>query len=473
MNKETRIQKIQETIDLQKKQSDFQKKPLLQQEIIWDSDLQSMTVYKIPLEYLIYNKYNGRILSRMKSLESQGKEIDAETDKGRQIIEDLLWYSKEERNKKTKIDLEKNEQLKVGIITRDGIIIDGNRRAMLLNKINREGKIKNRDYFKAIVLPVTLEENPIEIEKLETSYQMGEDEKLDYNPIEKYLKSKGLNQRGISTAVIADWMGEDKSVIEEYLSVMESMDDYLDFLDYNGVYTQLDGREDQFISLTKWLSNFYGGGSTKAFDGYRDCDVDDLKTIAFDYIRVKYEGKKFRNIAHGQRQNHFFGNKQIWDSFKDKHFQCIDPLREEEEGINLDSENLTSALNGRDEKFKEKTQDLLDENLDTHCTKLRNQKEKDEPAKLISKAIDSMSAINKRSKEFEKPEVLNQVERLNQITTEMIREKSPKMALKQVFDLLVAIDLREAVEDKEEILSFIKDIEREAYQMEKDVKHLK
>ncbi len=38
---------------------------------------------------------------------------------------------------------------------------------------------------------------------------------------------------------------------------METMEDYLDYLEYNGIYTQLDGREDQFISLTKWLNNFY------------------------------------------------------------------------------------------------------------------------------------------------------------------------------------------------------------------------
>jgi len=45
------------------------------------------------------------------------------------------------------------------LITKDGVIIDGNRRAMLLNRIDRLGT------FKAIVLPVTLEENPIEIER--------------------------------------------------------------------------------------------------------------------------------------------------------------------------------------------------------------------------------------------------------------------------------------------------------------------
>ncbi len=148
-----------------------------------------MNIYKIPLDYLIYNKYNGRILSRTKSLESHGKEISTETKEGKLLIEKLLWDSKPDRNKRTKEDIESKGQLNPGITTKDGIIVDGNRRAMLLNKIDKF------DYFEAIILPVTLEENPIEIEKLETSFQMGEDEKLGYNPIEKYLKSKNLNKK--------------------------------------------------------------------------------------------------------------------------------------------------------------------------------------------------------------------------------------------------------------------------------------
>lgn len=475
MNKETRIQKIQESVNLQNKQAERQNKPALWQEIKWESNLQRMAVYRIPLKYLVYNKYNGRILSRTESLEAQGRYINPETKQGDLLIENLLWDSKPDRNKRTMNDIKENEQLKVGVITRDGIIIDGNRRAMLLKRLTKEG-VKNRDYFKAIVLPVTLEESPIEIERLETSFQMGEDEKLGYNPVEKYLKSKKLKQKGILIGDIAGWMGENKSTIEEYLSVMETMDSYLDYLEYDGVYTQLDGREDQFINLTKWLKNFYyegREGGSKGFTGYKNDDVDDLKYIAFDYIRVKYEGKKFRHIAYGQKTNHFFGNKLIWESFRDKHFDGIKSIQDEEENINLDSENLTASLNDRDEKFKEKAQSLLDENINIHDTKLGNQQAKDQPVKLINRAIDNIFAINKKSKNFDKPEVLNQVEQLNQITTEMLQEKSPKRILKQIFSLISSIKIKENIEEKDELLECVKDIEKEAYQLEKEIKHLK
>ncbi|MEI6490774.1 MAG: hypothetical protein WCO16_03360, partial [bacterium] len=231
MEKGTRIREISKII---------KQDPLGKQEIMWQDELVTMPVYKIPLKYLLYNKYNGRILSRTKSLESQKIKINPESEAGKKTIEKLLWDSKIDRNKRTKEDMEKYGQKKVGIITRDGIIIDGNRRAMILNRIEKF------DYFKAVVLPVTLEENPTEIEKLETSYQMGEDEKLDYNPIEKYLKSKNLKQKNIDTNTIAAWMGQSSSIVEGYLDVMKIMDDYLDYLDYKDMYTQLDNREDLF-----------------------------------------------------------------------------------------------------------------------------------------------------------------------------------------------------------------------------------
>lgn len=46
MNKETRIKKIAEIL---------QGEPFGTQEIPWQDELEQMNVYKVPLEYLIYN----------------------------------------------------------------------------------------------------------------------------------------------------------------------------------------------------------------------------------------------------------------------------------------------------------------------------------------------------------------------------------------------------------------------------------
>lgn len=463
MNKETRIQKIAQVIERDKE------KPYGRMDIPWKDKLEPMSVYQIPLDCLVYNKYNGRILSRTKSLESQGHAINAESDKGRQLIEKLLLDSNPSRNKQTFESIEKIGQEKVGIITRDGIIIDGNRRAMLLRRAEKF------DYFKTVVLDVTLEENPLEIEKLETTYQMGEDEKLGYNAIEKYLKAKGLNQRGITDDEIASWMGEASETIKEYLAVMKIMDDYLDYLGYNGIYTQLDGREDLFINLTKWLNNFYGENSSKAFDGYRNDDVDDLKLISYDYIRAKYEGKEFRTIAAGLRDNHFFGDKVIWKDFCGFHFKHKEKIKDAEDKIDFESEDLESHLNSRDQKFFKRTQNeqgksFLDENIDIHKQQLRYKQSANEPLKLVNDAEGALGAIDYRHKASSAPEVLNRIQDINLKTLEILKEKSPERLLSQVIRMLGSIEFNNKLESKKALLAKIKEIEKIAYQMEKDVK---
>lgn len=456
MDKETRIARIQEKID-------SGPNGIGRQDIVWEGSLQPMTVYHMPLSFLVYNKYNGRILTRTKSLEAQGQAIDVETDDGKKLIEDLLWESKLDRNKTTLQDLDKYGQKQVGIITRDGIIIDGNRRAMLLN---RSGKY---NYFKAIVLPVTLEQNPIEIEKLETSYQMGEDEKLGYNPIEKYLKAQTLRDKGVKVSDIAQWMGESVSEVEKYICTMTLMDEYLEVYKYNKMYTQLDGREDQFLSLEKWTNNFYGEKSSRGFDGYTDIDVDDLKMIGFDYIRANYEGKSFRYLAEGNRDSHLFGDKDIWKEFSSQHFKNIDPINKfADELIYTDVPNLEKTLKARDADFANKTINLLQDNLEHYRERLGNQRYSNEPDKLISKAIDAVK-VAQANKNVGHNDVLNKVEELNDITVSIMRKKSPISLLRHINSLLKSVEPDSVGDNNDDIITELKNIQHTAYQLSKDI----
>lgn len=92
-------------------------------------------VYRIPLDYLVYNKYNGRIGSDVLSYEKQNGVLNAELNDDKAIIEKFLYESKVDRNKTTMDSLLKNGQQRYGIVTSDGTIVDGNRRAMLLNRL--------------------------------------------------------------------------------------------------------------------------------------------------------------------------------------------------------------------------------------------------------------------------------------------------------------------------------------------------
>jgi hypothetical protein len=472
MNKDVRIHKIKDII--------ADEEPVGKIDIPWKDKLEPMDVYQIPLNYLVYNKYNGRILSRTKSYENQNLVIDVEREEGKKLIEDLLWNSKEQKNKETLESLRKLGQEKVGIITQDGIIIDGNRRAMLLNKID------HIDYFKAVVLPVMYEGNPLEIEKFETKYQLGEERKLDYNPIEIYLKIQSLYMQLSGKSFyspdtvdknalkkIYEWIGNYKNInsindIEFTLAVMNSMDEYLDWFNYNGIYTTLDEREEQFRGLTSWLLSFYGEGSRKPFDNYRDDDVDDLKTICYDLIRIKYKNEKFRYVAQGQRQNHFFGDKEIWESFQNEHRKITNSYDEPKIDINV--KNLEAHLNSIDSDVKNKIGLLLDENVDNHYQKLRNKQSQDEPEKLISKALDSFNSINKNNKNFTSKSVQKLVEELGNKVFESLQKKSPSRVLSHIIELLEGIDINQIPENEvKEVQDKTKRIQQIGYQINRNL----
>lgn len=95
----------------------------------------TFNVYRIPLECLVYNVENGRISSLVKSYTKEHCQLDPSNEEDAKRIEEFLFSSSEERNKKTKEDLIANGQLEPGIITADGVIVDGNRRASLLRSI--------------------------------------------------------------------------------------------------------------------------------------------------------------------------------------------------------------------------------------------------------------------------------------------------------------------------------------------------
>ena len=98
MKSELRIQKIQEIANIESNKSGSKN-------ITYKDDTLEMQAYKIPVEYLVFNQYNGRIGTFVKTYEKQYQTIDATTDECEKLIVDFLWRSKESRNKKTLMDI--------------------------------------------------------------------------------------------------------------------------------------------------------------------------------------------------------------------------------------------------------------------------------------------------------------------------------------------------------------------------------
>ena len=369
----------------------------------YQGETRAFNVYKIPLEFLVFNKDNGRIASLVKSYIREHQAIDVETEEGSALIAKFLYSAHEDRNKITREDIINNGQLQYGIVTSDGVIVDGNRRVTLLISIANDPKVQQsiRDrskFFLAAILPE--EANPKDILRLETQFQMGADGKVDYNPIEKYLHAVDMLNKGFTVNEIKSYMGFKKLTdVTQAIEIVKLMDEYLATYDYEGIYTQIpSGAEDRLLKLNDAIKKIKEGGIPWIPTDGKDEVITDLKTICFDFIRLgEHNQEEYRAIMQGNYS--FLANEAIWRQFVKSYFDKVDEVPEEtstEEVLETSKsdEDSTRLLRARDNKWKSTVKEVVSEAYTESKISLENNKDKDEPLKLLKKAINALSSIN-------------------------------------------------------------------------------
>jgi hypothetical protein len=277
-------------------------------------------VYAVPLEYLTYNPKNTRFLAEAKTFEAdEGRTLDISDPRDFAKIEDFIWKYRQERNESTIKSLLQNGQQKPGIVTRDGIVLSGNRRLRLLNEIRRNPaqyqrqnpeRFEELSKFEAIVLDES-DMTPEKIISMETYYQYGEDEKVDYNPIQLYLSAnQQKNELGLQVEQIASNFKVSKAKVHTWLEVYNLMVEYLDYTGQKNRFIALDELEDPFLSLNRTLKKL-ANGSAQVNWAYDEVDIEDMKLVYFDYLYAQEKGeKKYRDLLD------FFNDKKEWEAIK-------------------------------------------------------------------------------------------------------------------------------------------------------------
>jgi hypothetical protein len=382
-----------------------EKTPYSHKDIYYRGKKRKLPVYEIDLDYLVYNQWNGRIASVVKShFKETGKEIEASTSEGRKLIEDFLWNSNITANTATEISIYDQGQNEYGIVTRDGVIIDGNRRTMILRRVAKSKK-ESPIFFLGVILDEFLDDDPKEIMRLETTYQMGEDAKVDYKPIEKYLKCQDLTNLGFSAEEIGKMMGETKTQIEENLEIMTLMDEYLEGLGYNEIYTRLNNTEDLFINLNNVLRK-WSKSQGKLKWKTKESDLADFQLVCFDLIRYSYNSPKGKGIAPKaireklirNSEDTFIANEGIWKDFSESHANNIEPISNNEKAVDkLREENPTTKVSqlfkSRDEAWTKAVDSNMKENFGLASSNLDNLLNKNEPLKLLSAALSKIETV--------------------------------------------------------------------------------
>jgi hypothetical protein len=158
----------------------------------------SHIVYRIPLDILYYNDWNGRILSFMTQYNvdhPNTSEISKE-EKNKLIQEEIKNVNGIATFRDTLKSIENFGQRLPGVVLSDGRVIDGNRRFTCLRELYYGNNAATKGdakffYFEAAILPAP-EEGDKEyiraIKELEYQLQKGTDEKVDYTALNNLIQ---------------------------------------------------------------------------------------------------------------------------------------------------------------------------------------------------------------------------------------------------------------------------------------------
>jgi hypothetical protein len=231
-----------------------------------------LEVYRIPLEHLYFNIENGRYADRMICLrhENPGVFIDPRDDKWKEKIEEMLAGEHKDTARDSAAfrklieDIEARDQLRPGVVLRDGGVLDGNRRLAALRRLWKGSKNTERfRVFDAVILPdETTDEDRW---RIEAGLQLGMNERWDYSPVNELLKirqgfrmygemikERRLPAKESPVRLVARAIyGKTEADVEEMDSRLRLMDEYLEFIDHPEAYDRIGESSEDFKEATR------------------------------------------------------------------------------------------------------------------------------------------------------------------------------------------------------------------------------
>ena len=361
-----------------------------------------MNVYRIPLTALSYNPYNTRFLAQAKTLEKRlGRKLDDEKSEDLIEIEQFIWDEKPDKNANTIDSLCANGQLEPGVVTINGVILSGNRRFRMINEItrnhNKYGYNDDLNYFEAVILENELTEK--QIVRYESFFTYGMGEKVEYDAIQKYIAAEEQHNLGLTDKEIADNFsqlteGGNEKIVKKWLIVFGLMKEYLVYIGEEGIYTALKGTEESFLKLNDNLKSLRTGKAGRTIWAFSEDDLDDLKCIFFDYIRLGIGTHDFRDFLE------IFSDQERWKKFRGEVNQVVEENRVEsfetyrEEHPNLGEKEISEMRKNDYVKKNDKLKKIYGREKAVNI----NQKVEETPMKLIEDVQQKLSKLEEELK---------------------------------------------------------------------------
>jgi len=268
--------------------------------VVINGKIEHFQAYRLPRKLVFYNVQNGRYASSYSTLlkKNGGKELDSAIENDSKMIKDHLLSLYPDKNDRTIASLKKNGQEKLGIITQDGILIDGNRRMACITQCWESTKDPKFDFIDVARLDRPISDS--DRYDFEVSASMGMDSKVDYGPIDKLVKLDRGKKFGKSNLELANLMyGMTEKNVEDDLEKLDKMKTYLrNYYGDDEDFTPLENIDVHFSEMSEI-------DSVKGYDDLDDEQKEAIEKVSFRLTRgAKTEGKekfasrRLRKIKH-------------------------------------------------------------------------------------------------------------------------------------------------------------------------------
>lgn len=359
--------------------------------------------YRFPIKDLLcYNVNNGRLAMDVREWEKvNGRMLDATTPEDYEIIRQMLLNLDRDKTSLLKEDIRKKNQMEPGVITHDGFVVNGNRRMAVLEELHGEEPTGKWLFLEAVRLPSTITEK--DVWKIEAGLQLSKDKIAEYHPVNELLKIKqGIEAKLSIEEIAAAMYGRTAEEVGDSLKRLQLIDDFLDFFGQPGNYGLIRkfGLHEYFIDIQKnVMVAWKRRGLTKL-----QCKEELVGSFALIGAGIRVQAtqagkRKDKGITH-------------WDIRKlGKIFADLDA-----------KEAYTQSLKKSPKKPLSVDAGNLIDDFKVAEDILLMKEQRDQPVRLIDKAIKALQSIDRTNKHFRETRVKSAMNRLYGVVQEIKKD---------------------------------------------------
>lgn len=366
-----------------------------------DGETKPYPVYRIQLDMLYYNDQNDRIATWISQYNSEhGSDVLESLD--RHQYNDIIQYFVVQSNptsiERTQMNIALVGQREPGVVLADGRVIDGNRRFTCLRRLHQEQQ--GTEFFEAVILNKSLENNRKQIKMLELAIQHGEEKKVDYNPLDRLV---GVYQDIVETELftVEEYAASTNETVAEVNKRVAQAKLLVEFLEFINMPKQYHvAREYQAVSILADLQDVLKRSPE---------DAEQIKRAVFTNIMMKTvgDGRKFiRNLS-----------TMNANGFLPTFLKEQDRIGKE---IQTRIEQTPMVSKAAIDHFVAQNEDLTDDltlSMDKSLLKAKKKETRSKPAQIVTKSISMLRDVDTRV-----------VEKLNDAEKDKLRQQVGKLS---------------------------------------------